>query len=216
MFYAQDRYPKMQVGDDAIPFKDIILFHRSEEGKRNVVICFDTVTITAQAAFSVSVADHSKENRMHAEMLALFLNSKECTKKLRKAFLDSIDNRYEKGKMSMFRVIFPPFDESLKLGENVKASLVYGSHRRIRVLCSNISSDNSLTWRMETVAGCLNDSRSFEFTKGMLRSIEDTWRMGDSIRNGTFHPKRPNEQRQAPFAPNNYYGQGGSGFDGVW
>ena len=101
MFYVKERYPMMQRFDDAIPPKEIVLFHKNEKGKRVAITSFSTLIFTHEQVFSGRYTSVSKENRLHAEMLALFPNSKQCSKKLRKAFLDSISKCYEKSEESV-------------------------------------------------------------------------------------------------------------------
>ncbi len=100
MFYVKECYPMMQRFDDAIPPKEIILFHKDEKGKRVAITSFSTLVFTNEEVFSVRCTIVSKENRLHADTLALFLNSKQSTKRLRKVFLSSIERPYEKGKES--------------------------------------------------------------------------------------------------------------------
>ncbi len=96
-FYVREAFPMMIKGQDFIPSKQIVLFQKTGKGKEEALVRFDHKIIPIVAMFLLCI-DVSKENKMHAEILAALLNSKKCTKKLRIALLDSIRNPWEKGK----------------------------------------------------------------------------------------------------------------------
>ncbi len=118
----------------------------------------------------------------------------------------------------MFKVLYPPFSDDIdEQYQRAHSILVYRSEKRTKVFCANIARVDdtraSATYRFETTAESLNLSTTYEFTRVMIDAIYYTNRQGEYRRRTAV---RPMYARQAPFAPNNDWGQGGTGVDGYW
>lgn len=119
----------------------------------------------------------------------------------------------------MFKVLSAPFGANVQyVAPNASSALAWTSKKGTRVLVSSVETNKveceSINFRFETIAECLNAPPSLEFVKEMLRSIVYTWQMDDEYRRKALRPMPL--QRRPPFAPDNDYGHGGSGFDGYW
>ncbi len=122
----------------------------------------------------------------------------------------------------MFKVRHTPFDPSLLISQKAHFALVYEGKRKSRFFVACISDDPEKRLQFldqyEIIVECLNEIKSFDFTREMLRSIQYSIQQEkESIRLHRAQSRRIIFHR-ADFGRLDFDrpGQGGSGVDGYW
>jgi hypothetical protein len=122
----------------------------------------------------------------------------------------------------MFKVYFAPFNRNLMIPQTAYFALVYEGKRKSRFFIACISNDPEkraqFTEQYEIIAECLNEIKSFSFTREMLRSIQYSIQHEKERLRLSRIQNRKIIFNRADFGRLDFDrpGIGGSGVDGYW